>query len=98
LDLYCQLNAGELEILRQAVATADEIVLVELSFGRRRWWWLSMRAAAAESVVEDHPGSTFVVASVVDSLALPDEGEESGLRPGRGTPVRLLMALEEPCA
>jgi hypothetical protein len=36
------LNAGEVEILRQAAATADEIVLLEAELRPRRLWLLAM--------------------------------------------------------
>ena len=77
------LNAGEIEILRQAAATADEIALLGAEL------WASSLVVAGYSgqprpnpllkIVQDH---RLLLRRLVDSLALPDEGEESGLRSG----------------
>jgi hypothetical protein len=78
------LNAGELEILRQAVATVDEIALLEAELRA-----LSLVVAGYNGqprpnpllkIIQDH---RLLLRRLVDSLALPDEGEESGLRPGQ---------------
>ena len=78
------LNAGELEILRQAVATADEIAslgaelrassLVVAGYSGQP------RPNPLLKIIQDH---RLLLRRLVDSLALPDEGEESGLRPGQ---------------
>ena len=78
------LNAGELEILRQAVATADEIASLEAEL---RASSLVVAGYAGQprpnpllKIIQDH---RLLLRRLVDSLALPDEGEESGLRPGQ---------------
>src|SRR5688500_12718987 len=78
------LNAGEIEILRQAAATADEIALLRAEL------WASSLVVAGYSgqprpnpllkIIQDH---RLLLRRLVDSLALPDEGEESGLGPGQ---------------
>jgi hypothetical protein len=78
------LNAGELEILRQAVATADEIAslgaelrassLVVAGYSGQP------RPNPLLKIIQDH---RLLLRRLVDSLALPGEGEESGLRPGQ---------------
>jgi hypothetical protein len=78
------LNAGELEILRQAVATADEIAslgaelrassLVVAGYSGQP------RPNPLLKIIQDH---RLLLRRLVDSLALPDQGEESGLRPGQ---------------
>ena len=78
------LNAGEVEILRQAAATADEIVLLEAELRRSS---LVVAGYAGQprpnpllKIIQDH---RLLLRRLVDSLNLPDEGEESGLRPGQ---------------
>jgi hypothetical protein len=78
------LNAGEVEILRQAAATADEIALLEAEL---RASSLVVAGYAGQprpnpllKIIQDH---RLLLRRLVDSLALPDEGEESGLRPGQ---------------
>ena len=78
------LNAGEIEILRQAASTADEIALLESEL---RGSSLVVAGYAGQprpnpllKIIQDH---RLVLRRLVDSLALPDEGEESGLRPGQ---------------
>jgi hypothetical protein len=78
------LNAGEIEILRQAAATADEIALLEAEL---RGSSLVVAGYAGQprpnpllKIIQDH---RLLLRRLVDSLALPDEGEESGLRPGQ---------------
>jgi hypothetical protein len=78
------LNAGEVEILRQAAGTADEIVLLEAEL---RVSSLVVAGYAGQprpnpllKIIQDH---RLLLRRLVDSLALPDEGEESGLRPGQ---------------
>jgi hypothetical protein len=78
------LNAGELEILRQAAATADEIAslgaelrassLVVAGYSGQP------RPNPLLKIIQDH---RLLLRRLVDSLALPDEGEEVGLRPGQ---------------
>jgi hypothetical protein len=78
------LNAGEIEILRQAASTADEIALLESEL---RGSSLVVAGYAGQprpnpllKIIQDH---RLLLRRLVDSLALPDEGEESGLRPGQ---------------
>jgi hypothetical protein len=78
------LNAGELEILRQAASTADEIALLESEL---RGSSLVVAGYAGQprpnpllKIIQDH---RLLLRRLVDSLALPDEDEESGLRPGQ---------------
>jgi hypothetical protein len=78
------LNAGEVEILRQAAAAADEIVLLEVELRRSS---LVVAGYAGQprpnpllKIIQDH---RILLRRLVDSLNLPDEGEESGLRPGQ---------------
>jgi hypothetical protein len=78
------LNAGEIEILRQAAATADEIALLEAEL---RSSSLVVAGYAGQprpnpllKIIQDH---RLLLRRLVDSLALPDEGEESGMRPGQ---------------
>jgi hypothetical protein len=77
------LNAGEVEILRQAAATADEIVLLEAELQRSS---LVVAGYAGQprpnpllKIIQDH---RLLLRRLVDSLNLPDEDQESGLRPG----------------
>src|SRR5215216_4707718 len=78
------LNAGEIEILRQAASTADEIALLESEL---RGSSLVVAGYAGQprpnpllKIIQDH---RLLLRRLVDSLALPDEGEEQGLRPGQ---------------
>ena len=78
------LNAGEVEILRQACRTSDEIVLLQAEL---RGSSLVVAGYAGQprpnpllKISQDH---RLLLRRLVDSLALPDEGEESGLRPGQ---------------
>jgi hypothetical protein len=78
------LNAGELEILRQACRTSDEITSLEAEL---RGSSLVVAGYAGQprpnpllKIIQDH---RLLLRRLVDSLALPDEGEESGLRPGQ---------------
>jgi hypothetical protein len=78
------LNAGEVEILRQAASTADEIALLEAEL---RGSSLVVAGYAGQprpnpllKIIQDH---RLLLRRLVDSLALPDESEESGLRPGQ---------------
>jgi hypothetical protein len=78
------LNAGEIEILRQAASTTDEIALLESEL---RGSSLVVAGYAGQprpnpllKIIQDH---RLLLRRLVDSLALPDEGEESGLRPGQ---------------
>jgi hypothetical protein len=78
------LNAGELEILRQAVATADEIGSLEAELRASSLvvagYSGQPRPNPLLKIIQDH---RLLLRRLVDSLALPDEGEESGLRPGQ---------------
>ena len=78
------LNAGELEILRQACRTSDEITSLEAEL---RGSSLVVAGYAGQprpnpllKIIQDH---RLLLRRLVYSLALPDEGEESGLRPGQ---------------
>ena len=77
------LNAGELEILRQAVATADEIASLEAELRASSLvagYSGQPRPNPLLKIIQDH---RLLLRRLVDSLALPDEDEESGLRPGQ---------------
>ena len=78
------LNAGELEILRQAVATVNEIALLEAEL---RASSLVVAGYAGQprpnpllKIIQDH---RLLLRRLVDSLALPDDDQESGMRPGQ---------------
>jgi hypothetical protein len=78
------LNAGEVEILRQAAATADEIALLEAEL---RGSSLVVAGYAGQprpnpllKIIQDH---RLLLRRLVDSLALPDDDQESGMRPGQ---------------
>ena len=77
------LNAGEIAILGQAAATADEIVLLEAEL---RGSSLMVAGYSGQprpnpllKIIQDH---RLLLRRLVDSLNLPDEDQESGLRPG----------------
>ena len=78
------LNAGEVEILRQAAVTADEIALLEAELRASSLvvagYSGQPRPNPLLKIIQDH---RLLLRRLVDSLALPDEGEESGLRPGQ---------------
>ena len=78
------LNAGEVEILRQAVATADEIALLQAELHRSSLvvagYSGQPRPNPLIKIIQDH---RLLLRRLVDSLALPDADEESGLRPGQ---------------
>jgi hypothetical protein len=78
------LSAGEIEILRQACRTSDEIVLLEAEL---RTSSLVVAGFAGQprpnpllKIIQDH---RLLLRRLVDSLNLPDEDEESGMRPGQ---------------
>jgi hypothetical protein len=78
------LNAGEIEILRQAAATADEIALLEAEL---RASSLVVAGYAGQprpnplwKIIQDH---RLLLRRLVDSLALPDDDQEHGMRPGQ---------------
>jgi hypothetical protein len=78
------LNAGELEILRQAAATADEIASLEAEL---RGSSLVVAGYAGQprpnpllKIIQDH---RLLLRRLVDSLALPDDDQEHGMRPGQ---------------
>jgi hypothetical protein len=78
------LNAGELEILRQAAATVDENVLLEAELRASSLvvagYSGQPRPNPLLKIIQDH---RLLLRRLVDSLALPDEGEESGMGPGQ---------------
>jgi hypothetical protein len=78
------LNAGELEILRQACRTSDEITSLEAELRASSLLVAGYsgqpRPNPLLKIIQDH---RLLLRRLVDSLALPDEGEESGLRPGQ---------------
>jgi hypothetical protein len=78
------LNAGELEILRQAVATADEIASLEAELRASSLvvagYSGQPRPNPLLKIIQDH---RLLLRRLIDSLALPDADEESGLRPGQ---------------
>jgi hypothetical protein len=78
------LNAGEIEILRQAAATADEIALLGAELRASSLvvagYSGQPRPNPLLKIIQDH---RLLLRRLIDSLALPDEGEESGLRPGQ---------------
>jgi hypothetical protein len=76
------LNAGEIAILGQACRTADEITLLEAQL---RGSSLVVAGYAGQprpnpllKIIQDH---RLLLRRLVDSLNLPDEDQESGLRP-----------------
>jgi hypothetical protein len=78
------LGAGEVEILRQACRTSDEITSLEAEL---RGSSLVVAGYAGQprpnpllKIIQDH---RLLLRRLVDSLNLPDEDEESGLRPGQ---------------
>jgi hypothetical protein len=78
------LDAGETEILRQACHTSDEIALLEAELRSSSLvvagYSGQPRPNPLLKIIQDH---RLLLRRLVDSLALPDEGEESGLRPGQ---------------
>src|SRR5215207_5544126 len=78
------LNAGEIEILRQAAATADEIALLEAELRSSSLvvagYSGQPRPNPLLKIIQDH---RLLLRRPVDSLALPDDDQESGLRPGQ---------------
>jgi hypothetical protein len=78
------LGAGEVEILRQACRTSDEIALLEAEL---RSSSLVVAGYAGQprpnpllKIIQDH---RLLLRRLVDSLALPDSDEEHGMRPGQ---------------
>src|SRR5512133_3179634 len=78
------LNAGELEILRQACRTSDEITSLEAEL---RGSSLVVAGYAGQprpnpllKIIQDH---RLLLRRLVDSLALPDDDQEHGMRPGQ---------------
>jgi hypothetical protein len=78
------LNAGELEILRQAVATADEIASLEAELRASSFvvagYAGQPRPNPLLKIIQDH---RLLLRRLVDSLALPDDDQEHGMRPGQ---------------
>jgi hypothetical protein len=78
------LNAGELEILRQACRTSDEITSLEAEL---RGSSLVVAGYAGQprpnpllKIIQDH---RLLLRRLIDSLALPDDDQEHGMRPGQ---------------
>jgi len=78
------LNAGEVEILRQAAATADEIASLQDELQTST---LVVAGYAGQprpnpllKIIQDH---RLLLRRLVDSLALPDDDQEHGMRPGQ---------------
>src|SRR5215216_54952 len=87
------LNAGETAILGQAAATADEIGSLEAAL---RSSSLVVAGYAGQprpnpllKIIQDH---RLLLRRLVDSLNLPDEDEEVGLRPGQKHGRRAVQA------
>jgi hypothetical protein len=78
------LNAGEVEILRQAASTTDEIALLEAELRASSLMVAGYsgqpRPNPLLKIIQDH---RLLLRRLVDSLALPDEDQESGMRPGQ---------------
>ena len=78
------LNAGEVEILRQAAVTADEIGSLEAALRASSLLVAGYsgqpRPNPLLKIIQDHP---LLLRRLVDSLALPDADEESWFRPGQ---------------
>ena len=78
------LNAGEVEILRQACRTSDEITSLEAEL---RGSSLVVAGYSGQprpnpllKIIQDH---RLLLRRLVDSLALPDDDQEHGMRPGQ---------------
>jgi hypothetical protein len=78
------LGAGEIEILRQAAATADEIASLQ---DELRTSSLVVAGHTGQprpnpllKIIQDH---RLLLRRLIDSLALPDPDQEVGLRPGQ---------------
>jgi hypothetical protein len=78
------LNAGEIAILGQACRTADEITLLEVEL---RGSSLVVAGYAGQprpnpllKIIQDH---RLLLRRLIDSLALPDDDQEHGMRPGQ---------------
>jgi hypothetical protein len=78
------LNAGEIAILGQAAATADEIVLLEAELRRSSLvvagYSGQPRPNPLLKIIQDH---RLLLRRLIDSLALPDDDQEHGIRPGQ---------------
>jgi hypothetical protein len=78
------LNAGEIEILRQACRTSDEIVLLEAALRGSSFvvadYSGQPRPNPLLKIIQDH---RLLLRRLVDSLALPDDDQEHGMRPGQ---------------
>ena len=78
------LNAGEIAILGQACCTADEITLLEAEL---RSSSLVVAGYAGQprpnpllKIIQDY---RLLLRRLIDSLALPDDDQEHGMRPGQ---------------
>ena len=76
------MNAGEIEILRQACRTSDEITSLEAELCGSS---LVVAGYAGQprpnpllKIIQDH---RLLLRRLVDSLALPDDDQEHGMRP-----------------
>jgi hypothetical protein len=78
------LNAGETEILRQACRTSDELALLEAELQATSLvvagYSGQPRPNPLLKIIQDH---RLLLRRLVDSLALPDDDQESGMRPGQ---------------
>jgi hypothetical protein len=91
------LGAGELEILRQACRTSDEIALLEAEL---RASSLVVAGYAGQprpnpllKIIQDH---RLLLRRLVDSLALPDDDQEHGMRPGQKHAQRAAQGRWQP--
>jgi hypothetical protein len=78
------LGAGEIEILRQAAATADEIASLEAELRASSLvvagYTGQPRPNPLLKIIQDH---RLLLRRLVDSLNLPDADQESGMRPSQ---------------
>ena len=79
------LNPGELAVLEQACRTADELDRLERAVRQLD----SLTTTGSTGQIKPHPllaearAHRLLLERLVGALALPDEGEEQGLRPGQ---------------
>jgi hypothetical protein len=78
------LGAGEIEILRQACHTSDEITSLEAELRASSLvvagYSGQPRPNPLLKIIQDH---RLLLRRLVDSLALPDDDQEHGMRPGQ---------------
>jgi hypothetical protein len=88
------LNAGELSMLEQACRTADELDRLERAVRQLD----SLTTTGSAGQIKPHPllaearAHRLLLERLVGALALPDEDEESGLRPGQKHGRRAIQA------